>query len=236
MSALRRQLSLPYGIISRIAGNRAPARRPSGRAARGWPTARRRRGPGSRRPSASRPRGEVGWPRAARARPVGRSRCSVTATESTGRPRRPMRSPASCDDAVVDERSVARRPVDPPHPASRLREPVDHDLARRGDPPRRRARASTASSTSRTWPSASWRSTTQDRVAPRRSASLRARRLLVGDPRGRRARSARRRSTAPGASCARRPGSRPRPGARSRAATSRTRSRTSSPCSSWRPS
>ena len=89
-------------------------------------------------------------------------------------------------DAATDD--TASGPWTRRRPSDRLRERLDHRLARRRDPPDG-APGSTASSISPTWRRACWPSTTRPR-APRRPAPLHARRLLLGDPRRRGPRTA----------------------------------------------
>ena len=215
--------------------------RPPDAAATGSPTARRRRAPGSGRPRRSRPRG------AARSR-GGRGSRRGRSSPGVYEPRRGGRTEPTgpCDDAAMDDEDATaprrrtdrardrQRPVDAPRAARRLRERVDHRLARRGDPARRRpghlrrrplrqpggrrARRSTTTTGSCSSVSTATRST-PTRGRSRRAAS----------------RPARAPSRAPGASCARRPASRPPTGASWPASTSRTASPTSSRSCSSRP-
>ena len=151
-----------------MTGNRSSGsdgdRRPG---ARGWPTARRRREPGSGRRVEPRRRGGAGWPGdRSRGRP-GRVIAGVYGPGPAAGRRRPAR-------ATIGACRIHRRPTDPPtrsRPARRqrpvaatvtprrLRERLGDGLARRGHPARTASPASTASSTSRTWRSA-WSSST----------------------------------------------------------------------------
>ena len=96
MSALRRQLSLPYGIISRMAGNRA-----SGSSVPGI---------GSHRLAESSTPSRAGITTPHRVSTSCRGSLStrgsgnlVIAGESTGCPAAPTRTPVPCDDAVMDD-------------------------------------------------------------------------------------------------------------------------------------
>ena len=202
----------------------SPGSAPAPAAGRGQPQVRRQLDAVARGdphvPARSRPRGGARWP-GGRA-----SRRGASSAESRGRrgpsdaTARPVRR---CRRWTTRRRAPIERAVDPPLAARRLREPLDHRLARRGDPPGRRTR--------------------DLRRRPLREPGGRRPRLddddrvlLVGQhrytldaysweiPEGG-VPDGERRSTAPGASCARRPASRPPTGASSPASTSRTPSR-----------
>ena len=157
MSALRRQLSLPYGIISRIAGTgvRVGVGRP--------PDVGRQLDAVARRDPDVPVDGDVVDGRAGRASGLGvRARgLAVIVRESTGgTSRRGRPSPIACDDARHGRPADQRR-----GPWTRRSRRVAyenpwmtiwHDEV---DPTGWPARASTASSTSRTWRPGSWPST-----------------------------------------------------------------------------
>ena len=134
MSAFRRQLSLPYGIISRIAGKRS-----------GVPAA----GRGSHRLADSSTPSRAGmrasqtvstsWRGSLAGRPwvwsVAAIAASLRAARRAGRAR-----PRRATMARWTRRPRRQRPVDPSLAPGRLRERLDHGLARRGDPARRQPR------------------------------------------------------------------------------------------------
>ena len=135
-SAFRRQLSLPYGIISRIAGNRS-----AGSA-----------GPRPRQPQVGRQLDAVagrdpgipdgldlvaGLARRSIGRCVWRRSSSAESTAGRRRPDAAARPVRRCRHGRPGP--DRQRPMDPPVAPGRLREPVAHDLARRGHPTRRRA-------------------------------------------------------------------------------------------------
>ena len=169
------------------------------RAARGSPTARRRRATGSGRPRRSRP-SNGGWP-AARSAVIGResrARPGDAATRPSGAVRRCRRwttagpdgpwpaTPGGSPTRTPGSPSGTTRSPGPTAPRDLRRRPLRESGGRRPRPGRRRPRLA------------------------RRPAPLHARRLFLGDPRGRRARRRDGARRAPGASSARRPASRRR--------------------------
>ena len=176
---------------SRGSPGTGPGRRGRPGAATGSPTARSRRERGSGRPRPSRPRARAGSPGVRSSRRRWPSAGVYGPAPATGRERPPHATMPRMDDATRtphDRRPAGRqRSVDPPLPPRRLREPVDHDLARRGHPAGRRA----GHLRRRPLRQPRGRRPRPRRRGPgpaRRPAPLRARRVRVGDPGGRRAR------------------------------------------------
>ena len=203
-------------------------------------TARGRRSSGSgRRTGASHVVDAAGSDAATRP-PGGHRRASLAARQRQAR-RRPVghgHRSRHADDAPIEptpEPVDARRAVAPAQPPRRLRERLDPGPPRRGHPARRRAGASTASSTSRTRAVGVVAIDGEDRVVLVGQHRYTLDRVLVGDPRGWRPVRRGPARRAPGASSARRPAARPRRGSRSAPSTSRTRSPTRPACSTSRP-